>query len=168
MLSFSIRRSTLWVRTLQKIHEQHQDEADKVAVTRSYGSLISAALIAIFGDTDKAYEGGAKGLAGLADIWDHREKFYRVEKNILDCFQYFKQEVELIRKEEIAMRNLKNNYESFGADWHGGHLKEDLVDKAEYEADWINLMALVSGRKKPQKSVISIRKLMLGTYKFNV
>ena len=119
---------------LLKIHEQHHDEADKVAITGSYGSLISAALIAIFGDTDKAYEVGAKGLAGLADVWDHREKFYRVEENILDCFQYFKKEVELIKKEETAMRYLKNDYENLGSDWHA--VKEDLVDVAENEEDW--------------------------------
>ena len=81
-----------------------------------------------------------KGLSGLVDVWDHREKFDKVENNILDCFQYFQKEVKEVQKEERAMRNLKDDYDVVGADWNGGYLKEDLVEVAEARTRLIGIL----------------------------
>jgi len=131
-----------------KLHEQHQDEADRAAKTGVFGSLIKAGVFAIFGDSDKALEVGVTGLAGLVDVYDHREKFDRVEKNILNSFRYFQNEVKEIQREERAMRKLKDEYDVVGIDWSDGFRKEELVEVAEDQSDWnIDVMANIRSLK---------------------
>lgn len=135
-----------------KLHEKHQDEADRAAKTGVVGSLITAGLTALFGDSDKALEVGVIGLAGLFDVYDHRDTFDRVEKNILDCFRYFQNEVYEIEREEDSMRKLKNRYFEVGS-WSDGYDKQDLVDAAENESDWND--EVMANIKSLKSSVIS-------------
>ena len=139
-----------------RLHEQHQDEADRAAKTGVFGSLIKAGLIAIFGDSDEALEVGVTGLVGLVDIYDHRDKFDRVEKNILDSFRYFQNEVKEIQREERAMIKLKDEYNVVGIDWSDGYQKEELVEVAEDESDWnIDVMANIRSLKSSVNSFVN-------------
>lgn len=142
---------------LLRIHEDHQDEADTAVKTESYGQLLTSVLIGLFGgDTDTAMELGVKGLKGLVDVWDHRDKFDRVEENILDCFQYFEKEVKLIEKEEIAMRNLKNKYNVIRANWDQEYHQNELEEVAEDDGDWnIDVMAEIRSLKRNINSFVN-------------
>merc|ERR1711963_1078974 len=91
--------------TVLKHHEKHEDEIESAAETGIFSSLLTAGIVAFF-DEDIAEELAVASLGGLARVWDHREKFDRIESNILSGFQYFREEVELVKEEEKEMRNL--------------------------------------------------------------
>jgi len=139
---------------LLKVHEQHQDEADRATKTGAFGSLLTAALIGIFGDSNKALEVGARGLTGLIDVYDHRDKFDRVEKNILDSFQYFQNEVKEIQREEREMAFLRDEYFKVGR--HAAFEEmEELVEVAEEYRDWNDVMKEIRDLKSSVNNFVN-------------
>lgn len=142
------------LKNLLKIHEEHQDEADRAAKTGVFGSLLTAGLIGIFGDSDKALEVGLTGLSGLIDVYDHRDKFDRVERNILNSFRFFQNEVKEIQDEETAMKKLRDEYLTVGHD-SSYSTKEDLVDVAEYDPDWNDVMGDIRSLKSSVNNFVN-------------
>jgi len=140
---------------LLKVHEQHQDEAQIAATTKFVGSVFKAALIGIFDeDEDKALEVGLTGLAGLVDVYDHKEKFDRVEKNILDSFQYFRNEVKEIQREERQMAFLRDEYFKVGR--HAAFEEmEELVEVAEEYRDWNDVMKEIRDLKSSVNNFVN-------------
>lgn len=123
------------LKNLMKLHEKHEDEVESAAETGIFGSLLTAAIVA-FLDTDKAEELAVASLEGLWNVWEHRAKFDRVERNILAGFQYFRNEVELVKEEENAMRKLADKYSVMRANWGQGFHQDDLKETAEDDGDW--------------------------------
>lgn len=145
--------------TLLEIHEKKEKQAEREGTART---LISAGLsIAAwaFGYEDVASKIGDRAfenVGNLLDVYDHKEKFLRVEQNILDCFQYFKDELVQIEKEDVAMRKLRDDYAVVRVDWDEGYHQEDLVDVAEDQQDWeIDVMANIRSLKRSVTNFLS-------------
>merc|ERR1711881_679848 len=68
---------------LLKLREDHQDVIDTAQKTGIGGIAAIAGINLLFGNTDKAWELGQHALTGLIDVYEHREKFDRVESDIL-------------------------------------------------------------------------------------
>merc|ERR1712012_784855 len=113
------------LKNLLKHHEKHEDEIESAAETGIFSSLLTAGIVAFF-DENVAEELAVASLEGLANVWDHREKFDRIESNILSGFQYFREEVELVKEEEKEMRN----------NWGHGYDQDELEETAEEHDDW--------------------------------
>jgi len=134
-----LNRATAEMDALQgllKVHEKHEDEVETAAETGVIVSLLATALVSFF-DTEKADEialVGLEKLEKLGAVWEHREKFDRVESNIRSSFQYFRREVELVKKEETEIRYLRDDFDKIGASWKD--LQDELQDVAEDGDDW--------------------------------
>merc|ERR1719494_885301 len=122
------------LKNLLKHHEQHEDEIESAAGTGIFSSLLTAGIVAFF-DEDIAEELAVASLEGLARVWDHREKFDRIESNILSGFQYFREEVELVKEEEKEMRYLSEKYSIIKAN-QDSYDRDELEDIAEEGDDW--------------------------------
>ena len=121
---------------LLSLHEKHQDDIDTAQKTGSWGQLLTAGINLLFGNTNQAWELGKQALTGLVDVYDHRDKFDRVESNILDSFSYFEKEVKLIKQEEVEMRKLRDEYDVIRANWHQDYHQDELEEVAEDDGDW--------------------------------
>jgi len=122
------------LKNLLKHHEKHEDEIESAAETGIFSSLLTAGIVAFF-DEDVAEELAVASLEGLASVWDHREKFDRIESNILSGFQYFREEVELVKEEEKEMRYLSEKYSIIKAN-RDNYDRDELEDIAEEDDDW--------------------------------
>merc|ERR1719350_1870227 len=122
------------LKNLLKHHEKHEDEIESAAETGIFSSLLTAGIVAFF-DEDVAEELAVASLEGLARVWDHREKFDRIESNILSGFQYFREEVELVKEEEKEMRNLSEKYSIIRAN-RDSYDQDELEEIAEEGDDW--------------------------------
>merc|ERR1719350_2024214 len=122
------------LKNLLKHHEKHEDEIESAAGTGIFSSLLTAGIVAFF-DEDIAEELAVASLEGLARVWDHREKFDRIESNILSGFQYFREEVELVKEEEKEMRYLSEKYSIIKAN-RDSFDRDELEDIAEEDDDW--------------------------------
>merc|ERR1712012_449283 len=123
------------LKNLLKHHEKHEDEIESAAETGIFSSLLTAGIVAFF-DEDIAEELAVASLEGLASVWDHREKFDRIESNILSGFQYFREEVELVKEEEKEMRKLSGKYSAIRNNWGQGYDQDELEETAEEDDDW--------------------------------
>merc|ERR1719350_1594818 len=123
------------LKNLLKHHEKHEDEIESAAETGIFSSLLTAGIVAFF-DEDVAEELAVASLGGLARVWDHREKFDRIESNILSGFQYFREEVELVKEEEKEMRKLSGKYSAIRNNWGQGYDQDELEETAEEDDDW--------------------------------
>merc|ERR1719410_92967 len=123
------------LKNLLKHHEKHEDEIESAAETGIFSSLLTAGIVAFF-DEDVAEELAVASLEGLASVWDHREKFDRIESNILSGFQYFREEVELVKEEEKEMRKLSGKYSAIRNNWGQGYDQDELEETAEEDDDW--------------------------------
>merc|ERR550534_1606556 len=123
------------LKNLLEHHEKHEDEIESAAETGIFSSLLTAGIVAFF-DEDKAEELAVASLEGLASVWDHREKFDRIESNILSGFKYFREEVELVKEEEKEMRNLSEKYSAIENNWGQGYDQDELEETAEEDDDW--------------------------------
>merc|ERR550534_1668909 len=123
------------LKNLLKHHEKHEDEIENAAETGIFSSLLTAGIVAFF-DEDIAEELAVASLGGLARVWDYREKFDRIENNILSGFQYFREEVELVKEEEKEMRKLSGKYSAIRNNWGQGYDQDELEETAEEDDDW--------------------------------
>ena len=123
------------LKNLLKHHEKHEDEIESAAETGIFSSLLTAGIVAFF-DEDIAEELAVASLEGLASVWDHREKFDRIENNILSGFKYFREEVELVKEEEKEMRKLSGKYSAIKNNWGQGYDQDELEETAEDDDDW--------------------------------
>merc|ERR550534_280406 len=133
MLNTAQAEMTL-LKNLLKHHEKHEDEIENAAETGIFSSLLTAGIVAFF-DEDIAEELAVASLGGLARVWDYREKFDRIENNILSGFQYFREEVELVKEEEKEMRKLSGKYSAIKNN-QDSYDQDELEDIAEEDDDW--------------------------------
>merc|ERR1712213_219135 len=120
----------------EEIDDINEAEVETATETGVIVSLLATALVSFF-DTEKADEialVGLEKLEKLGAVWEHREKFDRVESNIRSSFQYFRREVELVKKEETEIRYLRDDFDKIGASWKD--LQDELQDVAEDGDDW--------------------------------
>merc|ERR550534_2297503 len=123
------------LKNLLEHHEKHEDEIESAAETGIFSSLLTAGIVAFF-DEDVAEELAVASLEGLASVRDHREKFDRIENNILSGFKYFREEVELVKEEEKEMRKLSGKYSAIKNNWGQGYDQDELEETAEEDDDW--------------------------------
>jgi len=141
---------------LLDVHEKKEERAETEVEVSSIVSGLGALFAWGLGEDDLASRLGNNALENLFNVYEHKDKFDRVEKNILDCFQYFKREVKLIEKEEGEMRRLKNDYEIIRAEWDGGYHQQELVEVADDQEDWeTDVMDNVRNLKRSVNSFVS-------------
>merc|ERR1711936_1465845 len=137
MLNTAQAEMTL-LKNLLRYHEQQKVEAAQTGIIRSAltaGAALLTTAIIEEDNEDIAVDLAFDSLQGFAKVADQLGEFARIQRDILSGFEYIRKKVELVKKQEKEMRNLREKYEIIKAS-RDSYDQDELEEIAEEDDDW--------------------------------
>jgi len=137
MLNTAQAEMTL-LKNLLRYHEQQKVEAAQTGIIRSAltaGAALLTTVIIEEDNEDIAVDLAYDSLQGFARVADQLGEFARIQRDILSGFEYIRKKVELVKKQEKEMRNLREKYEIIKAN-RDSYDQDELEEIAEEDDDW--------------------------------
>merc|ERR550534_2126493 len=137
MLNTAQAEMTL-LKNLLRYHEQQKVEAAQTGIIRSAltaGAALLTTAIIEEDNEDIAVDLAFDSLQGFARVADQLGEFARIQRDILSGFEYIRKKVELVKKQEKEMRNLREKYEIIKAN-QDSFDQDELEEIAEEDDDW--------------------------------
>jgi len=137
MLNTAQAEMTL-LKNLLRYHEQQKVEAAQTGIIRSAltaGAALLTTVIIEEDNEDIAVDLAYDSLQGFARVADQLGEFARIQRDILSGFEYIRKKVELVKKQEKEMRNLREKYEIIKAS-RDSYDQDELEEIAEEGDDW--------------------------------
>merc|ERR1712088_660259 len=137
MLNTAQAEMTL-LKNLLRYHEQQKVEAAQTGIIRSAltaGAALLTTVIIEEDNEDIAVDLAYDSLQGFARVADQLGEFARIQRDILSGFEYIRKKVDLVKKQEKEMRNLREKYEIIKAN-RDSYDQDELEEIAEEDDDW--------------------------------